>query len=69
MTDWLPWGFVVMLGMYTTLGLVLRALEKSSVIQKKDLRLVKIFFWFSILLSLIVYSLYLITGEAWIWYF
>jgi hypothetical protein len=69
MTDWLPWGAVVMAGTFTTLALVLRAIGKTPVGQVPDLRAARWALVASIVAALGVYAMYLITGEDWIWYF
>jgi uncharacterized PurR-regulated membrane protein YhhQ (DUF165 family) len=68
MTDWLPWGAVVMAGTFTTLALVLRALGRTPAGQVPNLRAAWIALVVTIVLSLAVYSLYLLTGEDWVWY-
>jgi hypothetical protein len=68
MTDWLPWGFVFMVGSFATLYFSLQAIEKTPVGQTPNLRKAKLAFNITIALSLLVYSMYLAYGEAWIWY-
>lgn len=68
MTDWLPWGAVVMAGTFATLSLTLRAIGKAPQGQTPNLRTAWIALVVTIVLSVAVYSLYLLTGEAWVWY-
>jgi hypothetical protein len=67
-TDWLPWGAVVMAGTFSTLGLTLRAVGRAPAGQAPDLRAARWALLATVLLSLAVYSLYLLTGEDWVWY-
>jgi hypothetical protein len=68
MTDWLPWGFVLMAGTFTTLALALRGIQRTAVGDHPDLRNA----WWSlgatVALSLGVYALYLLFGERWVWH-
>ena len=68
MTDWLPWGFVVMAGTFTTLALTLRAIVRAPAGSKPDLSAA----WWALAASAIaafgVYLLYILYGESWVWY-
>lgn len=68
MTDWLPWGAVVMAGTFSTLGLVLRAVGRTPAGEKPDLRAARWALLATVVLSLGVYAMYLLTGEGWVWY-
>jgi len=67
MTDWLPWGWVLMVGSFTTQALMLRALKASGV-KASELRTVKLALALTAILSFAVYALYVFYGERWIWY-
>lgn len=68
MTDWLPWGAVLMAGMFTTLALLLRAVGRAPAGQVPDLRAARWALAITALASAVVYALYLLTGEGWVWY-
>ena len=68
MTDWLPWGFIVMLGTFSTFWLIIRALEQMAHGKTPDLNLAKWVLILTLVLSFGVYVLYIIYGESWIWY-
>lgn len=68
MTDWLPWGLAMMIGMFTTLALQLRALALTPVGQRPDLRLARRSFRITVLVTVVVYLLYVVLGEGWLWY-
>jgi hypothetical protein len=68
MTDWLPWGAVVMGGTFSTLALTLRALGRRKEGEALDLRAAWWALVVTILASLGVYLLYLLYGERWVWY-
>jgi hypothetical protein len=68
MTDWLPWGAVVMVGTFVTLGLLVRAVGRTPVGERPQLRAVWWALWVSVVLGLATFSMYLLTGERWIWY-
>ncbi|MES2155618.1 MAG: hypothetical protein V4510_10825 [bacterium] len=68
MTDWLPWGAVVMAGVFGTLATLLRRLGRTPIGAKPDLRAV----WWALAISAAagvgVYALYVAMGEDWVWY-
>lgn len=68
MTDWLPWGAVMMAGTMATLALTLRALGRTPVGERPDLRQARMALWLFLAVAAVVYSLYLVTGEGWVWY-
>ncbi len=68
MVDWLPWGFVLMIGTFWTLALVLRVLEHTAAGDKPNLRSAKWALLITIFATFVVYSMYLLYGERWIWY-
>lgn len=68
MTDWLPWGFVMMVGTFSTLALQLRALAQAPVGTPPDLKAAWIGLTLTALASTILFLLYVFSGESWIWY-
>lgn len=68
MTDWLPWGAVVMAGTFATLALVLQGLGRTPAGQVPDLRNARRALWATVVASAVVFGLYLAFGERWIWY-
>lgn len=68
MTDWMPWGFVFMTGTLVTLGLALRALARTPAGTTPHLKPAWTSFLVTAALSLLVYALYLVLGEAWLPY-
>ena len=68
MTDWLPWGAIVMAGAIATAAVTLRQIGRTPVGTKPDLRPA----WWTLAASsvaaLAVYALYLVYGESWVWY-
>lgn len=69
MTDWLPWGFVLMTGTFTTLALTLRSIQATPVDQKPNLKWAWIALAATVVGSFAVYMMYIVYGETWIWYF
>jgi hypothetical protein len=67
MTDWLPWAAVMMAGIFTTIELALRALQEAKG-AAPDLRKARIAFIATIVASLLVYGMYLVFEESWLWY-
>jgi len=61
MTDWLPWGFALMLGNFVTLYLILKALGKNR-------KSAWVAYWLTVVISTFIYLLYIIYGESWVWY-
>lgn len=68
MTDWTPWAFVMMVGTFVTFWSLLRDVSQTPAGDTLDLRVTKLFFWATVVLSVGVFSLYLLFGEGWLWY-
>ena len=68
MTDWLPWGSVLMAGTFATLWLTLQAVGRTPAGQVPDLRSAKRALLATIFASVAVFALYLVFAERWIWY-
>lgn len=68
MTDWLPWGAVLMAGTFATLALLLRAVGRAAPGRPPDLRAAWAAFALTVVAALAVYALYLLFGEGWVWY-
>lgn len=63
MTDWLPVVGIGMAGVLATMGLLLEGLRRGG-----DLVAARRMFWVTVAATAAVYSLYLIFGQAWLWY-
>ncbi|MHB8604572.1 MAG: hypothetical protein ACYDCK_04890 [Thermoplasmatota archaeon] len=68
MTDWLPWGFTLMVGTFTTLALALAAVGRAPVGERPRLGPAWIALGATVVASFAIYSLYLLYGESWVWY-
>ncbi|MCS4539040.1 MAG: hypothetical protein HYY67_09305 [Thaumarchaeota archaeon] len=68
MTDWLPWGFVLMVGLFATTHFALESLGKTPVGQTPNLSKAGLALKITILVSAIVYAMYIAYGERWLWY-
>lgn len=64
MTDWMPFAFVLSVGVLTVLGLLLGSVEDAGV----DVDSARRAFWATVVLTTLVFVLYLAEGEGWIWY-
>jgi len=67
-TDWLPWGFALMVGIVATQALTLRALAKAPLGQRPDLRPAGWALAATALVSGALYLLYVLFGECWLPY-
>lgn len=67
MTDWLPWGGVLMAGTFATLHFVLKSLESRHT-GDAALRQARRAFWVTVVTSLLVYAMYLVFDEDWLPY-
>lgn len=68
MTDWMPWGFVVMTGTFVTLWLALKAVGETPTGRVPDLGRARLSLLVTIASSFLVYLLYIVLGEAWLPY-
>jgi hypothetical protein len=68
MTDWLPWGAAMMAGIFTTVALALRDLQRTPVGERPQLRAARWALVATIAVTLTLYLLYVFLGESWIWY-
>lgn len=68
MTDWLPWGAVVMAGTFGTIAALVWRLQKTPAGQRPDLRAVWWVLCVSAAAAMGVYCMYLAMGENWVWY-
>lgn len=66
MTDWLPWGGVLMVGTFMTLHFALKSLEAKGI--DGNLRNARRAFWATVVLSLLTYAMYLVFDEDWLPY-
>lgn len=67
MTDWLPWGLTLMVGLFTTTYLALESLTKTPAGQAPNLGKASLAL-ITIIVSTIVYAMYVAYGERWLWY-
>jgi hypothetical protein len=68
MTDWLPWGLLLMGWVASTLGFAIQALGQAPVGTRPDLRRARLAFRIGGAATVLVYLLYLVFQERWIWY-
>lgn len=68
MTDWLPWGFVLMVGFFATSYFALNSLSNTPVGQKPNLSRASLTLKITIIISTILYAMYIAYGQSWIWY-
>lgn len=68
MTDWLPWGLVVMVGLVGTSALTLRALARTPLGERPDVRPAAWALGATAVLAAGVYLLYILFGECWLPY-
>lgn len=65
MTDWLPVVGIGLAGTLTTLGLLLSGLQSGAASRLVAARRA---FWVTVVATALVYALYLVFGESWLWY-
>lgn len=68
MTDWMPWGLVLMTGTFVTLWLALRAVGETPAGRAPDLRRARLALIVTVASSFFVYALYLVFQEGWLPY-
>ena len=68
MTDWLPWGFVFAVTVFLSLGLLLRTLQRTPVGTTPDLAGVWRVLRIGGAATVLVYAVYLVFQERWLWY-
>lgn len=68
MTDWLPWGLVLMVAVFWTLASLLRVLGRTTIGATPDLRPVWRVLGIGAGATLAVYLVYIVFQERWLWY-
>lgn len=67
MTDWLPVVGVGLAGTFTTLGLLLKGLGNAEG-RARAIGAATKAFWVTVVLTALVYAMYLVFDENWLWY-
>jgi hypothetical protein len=68
MTDWLPWGLVLMVWVFSTLGLAMRQIGRTPVGTVPDLRMPRRALFIGAAATFLVNLVYIVFEERWIWY-